>query len=129
MPLIRIDAVKGRSRREIRNILDAAHEAVSVAFKNARNERIQIYHEHPAGNLIAEGFEPGISGTDRLLLITLVVRPHSQELKLAFYRSLCQELGSRCAVQPRDVVVTVLTNSDADWSLGNGWQPFIHDFA
>jgi hypothetical protein len=48
MPLIRIDATKGRSEDEIRNVLDAAHRAMLAAFKVPQRDRYQIYQEHAA---------------------------------------------------------------------------------
>jgi hypothetical protein len=48
MPLIRIDALKGRSSEEIKTLLDAVHRAVLSTFHVPQRDRYQIYHEHPA---------------------------------------------------------------------------------
>jgi hypothetical protein len=54
MPLVRFDAVEGRSEAEIKNLLDAAHRAMLSAFRVPENDRYQIYQEHPQSCLVAE---------------------------------------------------------------------------
>ena len=54
MPLIRIDAIEGRSEERIRGVLDAAHRAMLAAFKVPQRDRYQIYHEHTAAHIVAE---------------------------------------------------------------------------
>jgi Tautomerase enzyme len=53
MPLVRFDAVEGRSEAEIKNLLDAAHRAMLSAFRVPENDRYQIYQEHPQSCLVA----------------------------------------------------------------------------
>jgi len=48
MPLIRIDAIVGRTQTEIDSLLDAAHRAVLSALGVPIRDRYHIYHEHPA---------------------------------------------------------------------------------
>jgi hypothetical protein len=44
MPLIRIDAVEGRTDSEVKALLDAVHRAVVKAFYVRDRDRYQIYH-------------------------------------------------------------------------------------
>ncbi|MGZ5823811.1 MAG: tautomerase family protein, partial [Hyphomicrobium sp.] len=48
MPLIRFDLIKGRTDKEIANLLDAAHEAMLEAFRVPVRDRYQIVQEHDA---------------------------------------------------------------------------------
>jgi len=57
--------------------------------------------------------------------VTMFSRPRTQEAKQAFYSDLCQELKASCGINPSDVVVSVVTNTDADWSFGYGRAQFI----
>jgi len=125
MPLIRFDAVEGRSPEEVKALLDAAHRAVLTAFKVPPRDRYQIYHEHPAQHLIVEDTGLGIERTRNLLVVTVVSKPRSEELKQKFYAELCRELQESCGIAPSDVMVSMINNSAADWSFGNGRAQFL----
>ena len=85
MPLVRIDAIEGRSKDDIKNLLDAVHRAIVSAFAVPQRDRYQIYQEH----------------------------------------YLCRELKTSCDIEPSDVIVSIVTNSDPDWSFGNGNAQFV----
>ena len=125
MPLVRIEAFAGRSQSEIRELLDAAHRAVLSAFKVPERDRYQIYQEHPQANVVVQDTGLGIERTKNVVIVTVISRQRSQEMKQAFYRDLCRELKDSCGVQASDVVVSIVTNSDADWSFGNGVAQFL----
>jgi len=125
MPLVRIDAVKGRTPEDIRKLLDAAHRAVVSAFKVPQRDRYQVYHEHPADHLIAEDTGLGITRTEKVVIVSVTIRPRVEAAKLDFYRELCRELEAACGIAPSDVIVSITINSDADWSFGNGTAQFV----
>jgi len=125
MPLIRIDAVTGRSQQEIQTLLDAAHRAMLAAFRVPERDRYQIYQEHPPSHVIVQDTGLGIERTSNVVIVTVISRPRSQEMKQTFYRELCRELKDSCGIEPSDVVVSVVTNTDADWSFGNGVAQFL----
>ena len=125
MPLVRIDAVAGRRQEQVKSLLDAAHRALLIAFNVPPRDRYQVYHEHPASHLVVQDTGLGIERTDQVVLVTVTTRPRRQEEKLTFYRELCQELEESCQIKPGDVVVSFVTNTDADWSFGLGAAQFI----
>jgi phenylpyruvate tautomerase PptA (4-oxalocrotonate tautomerase family) len=125
MPLIRIDAVAGRNPEQIKQFLDAAHRAVLSAFKVPERDRYQIYEEHPEGHLVVEDTGLGIPRTRNVVVVSVISRPRTQEAKQAFYEDLCRELKNNCGIEPSDVMVCIVTNSDADWSFGNGRAQFL----
>lgn len=53
MPLIRIDAIAGRTPEERKAVLDATHRAVLSAFGVHERDRYQVYHEHAPGELFS----------------------------------------------------------------------------
>jgi hypothetical protein len=63
MPLIRIDAIKRRTKSEIKSLLDATHRAVVSTFKVPLRDRYQVYQEHAASNFIVEDTGLGIKRT------------------------------------------------------------------
>ena len=125
MPLVRFDAVEGRSAEEVQRLLDAAHRALLTAFQVPPRDRYQIYHEHPALHLVVQDTGLGIERTRGVVVVTVTTRPRRQEEKLTFYRELCRELEESCQIKPSDVVVSIVTNTDADWSFGLGTAQFI----
>ena len=125
MPLVRFDAVAGRSQEEVQSLLEAAHRAVLSAFQVPPRDRYQVYHEHPSSHLVVQDTGLGIARTDQVIIVTVTTRPRRQEEKRTFYRELCRELEQSCGIKPGDVIVTLVTNTDADWSFGHGAAQFI----
>jgi hypothetical protein len=125
MPLIRIDAMEGRSKNEIKSLLDSVHRAVLSAFKVPLRDRYQIYQEHPASHMLVEDTGLKIKRTKNVVVVTVFSRPRSRKAKQVFYRDLCRELKQACGIAPSDVVVSIFTNTDADWSFGNGRAQFL----
>ncbi len=125
MPLVRFDTVAGRSAEEIRHLLDAAHRALLTAFKVPPRDRYQVYCEHPASHLVVQDTGLGIARTNQVVVVTVTTRPRRQEEKLTFYRELCRELEQSCQIMPSDVVISLVTNTDADWSFGLGASQFV----
>ena len=51
------------------------------------------------------------------------VEPGSAKQK--FYRLLVEELEKSCGIAPSDVMVSIIENSDEDWSFGLGRAQFL----
>ena len=125
MPLIRIDMIEGRSPDEIKTLLDASHRIVVEAFKVPVRDRYQIVHEHPPSHFIAEDTGLGITRTRKCVVFHVSTRPHEREMKQNFYKLLVRELETACGIPPSDVIVSIATNSDEDWSFGYGRAQFL----
>ncbi len=125
MPLMRIDAVEGRTDEEIAAVLDAVHRAMLAAFKVPERDRYQIYQEHKSARFIMQDTGLGFARTSKFLMVNVVSRARSAELKQAFYKLLCEELQRSCGIAPSDVMVSIVSNTDDDWSFGNGVAQFI----
>jgi len=87
MPLVRIDAIEGRSFQQIRDLLDATHRAILSAFKVPQRDRYQIYHQHPQSSMILEDTGLGIERTTNAIVVTLTSMPRSQELNCSFIKT------------------------------------------
>jgi hypothetical protein len=125
VPLIRIDAITGRTEAEVQTLLDAAHRAMLAAFKVPERDRYQVYTGHPASHLIAQDTGLNIPRTQKFVLVTVTTRPRSRAEKETFYKLLCQELWEHCAIATSDVMISLVQNSDEDWSFGNGRAQFL----
>ena len=125
MPLLRIDVLEGRSKAELKELLDAIHCAMLAAFKVPERDRYQIVHEHPAAEMRIEDTGLGIPRTERTVVVQVTTRPRSRLEKQNFYELLCRELNRCCGINASDVVVAMTQNADEDWSFGYGRAQFI----
>jgi hypothetical protein len=121
----RIDAIEGRSPEQIKNLLDASHRAILAALGVPERDRYQIYHEHPATNMVVLDTGLGIARTRDVLVFSITSSPREEEKKLALYGELVRELESSCGIKPSDVMISIVSNTKADWSFGNGEAQFI----
>lgn len=125
MPLLRFDVKKGRSNDEITSLLDAAHRAVLTAFGVPSRDRYQVVHEHEGSHFVVQDTGLDIVRTDKVVLVSVTSRPRTRAEKEAFYMELCRELKKSCQIEPSDVMVNIVTNTDDDWSFGHGRAQFL----
>src|SRR5271170_3215064 len=125
MPLIKIDALEGRTQSEVTALLDAVHRAVVKAFHVPLRDRYQIYQAHPKGFLVIQDTGLGITRTNKAVIVTVVSKKRDEILKRRLYKELTQELATSSSIAPSDVVVGIIENSAADWSFGNGEPQFL----
>jgi phenylpyruvate tautomerase PptA (4-oxalocrotonate tautomerase family) len=125
MPLLRFDLIEGRSEIELKALLDAAHRAMLAAFGVPARDRYQIVTQHPRSHMIIEDTGLGIERTAKLVVVQVTTRKRKKKQKEAFYRLLCEELERTCGIKPSDVMVTMVENSDEDWSFGQGRAQFL----
>jgi len=125
MPLLNIHIVKGRPAKAIVELQQVIHEAMVEAFQVPVRDRYQIVTEHEATHLVMEDTGLGFERTEQRVLIRMTTRPRSQEMKQTFYQIVTRGLTERCGVSPEDVMLSVIENSDVDWSFGFGKAQFL----
>lgn len=125
MPLLKFDLIEGRDEQEITTLLDAAHRAVLAAFKVPQRDRYQIVTEHKPYHFMIQDTGLNIERTRSLVVLTVVTSPRSTESKQAFYAELTRELEESCGIAPSDVIVSIVGNTTADWSFGNGVAQYV----
>ena len=125
MPLIHIHIRKGRTPDQVRLLCDAIHAGMVEAFGVPVRDRYQIVHEHDAHMLIIQDTGLDIPRTDEVIAIGVVSRPRSLDAKLKFYELVCKKLHDQCGIASSDVLISITTNTDADWSFGYGRAQFI----
>ena len=124
MPFLRVDAYEGRSQEQVKNLLDAIRRAVLSAFGVPRRDRYQVYQEHSESNFIVQDTGLDIERTRKVILITITSRQRTEQQKTNLYIKLVDELKT-CDIEQNDIVVSIVTNADADWSFGNGRAQFL----
>ena len=124
MPFLRVDAYEGRSKEQVQALLDAIHRAVLSAFGVPLRDRYQVYQEHSESNFVVQDTGLNINRTRKVVFIGITSRQRTEQQKTNLYIKLVEELKA-CGIEQNDIVVSIVTNSDADWSFGNGRAQFL----
>ncbi len=124
MPFLRVDAYEGRSKEQVKELLDAIHRAILSAFEVPLRDRYQVYQEHSESNFIVQDTGLGIDRTKNVVFIGITSRQRTEVQKTTLYTKLVEELKT-CGIEQNDIVVSIVINSDADWSFGNGRAQFL----
>lgn len=125
MPLLYFNVLEGRTDAELKAMLDAAHRAMLAAFKVPERDRYQIVNEYKPSRMIVEDTGLGIPRSEKVVVVQVVSRPRGKEAKQKFYRLLVEELEKSCGIAPSDVMISMVENTDEDWSFGLGRAQFI----
>jgi cytochrome P450 len=125
MPLVKVHVLKHRRPQELSTLMDTIHDVIIESFGVPPRDRYQILQEHEASHFRALDTGLDIARTDKFILLEIISRPRSQAAKVAFYDNLARELQARCDIEPSDVMVTMVNNSDEDWSFGLGRAQFL----
>ncbi|MCY8987976.1 tautomerase family protein [Bacillus atrophaeus] len=125
MPLLRFDLIEGRDEKQLKKLLDAAHNAMTEAFAVPERDRYQIVHQHPANELIIEDTGLGLKRSKDVVIISIVSKARTESQKETLYALLSQKLEAECGISPEDLMVSITENGDADWSFGLGEAQFL----
>ncbi|MGJ8526577.1 hypothetical protein LMG33818_002328 [Halomonadaceae bacterium LMG 33818] len=125
MPLIRFDMLEGRTDEQIGKLLDVAHETMLEVFKAPEGDRYQLVYQHKPAMTRIEDTGLGIQRTKDVIIISITTRPRTREEKVTFNKVLTERLHEHCGISPQDIMINYVTNSDEDWSFGNGEAQFL----
>ena len=67
----------------------------------------------------------GLTRTQDVVVITAISRPRSAEMKQTFYKLVAEGLEANCGISPQDLMISMVINSDEDWSFGLGRAQFL----
>lgn len=125
MPLLKIDVVEGRSDQQIKTLLDTLHTAMVSAFQVPERDRYQVLNEHKRDRLIIQDTGLGLTRSDNVVVITAISRPRPAAMKKQFYALVAEGLARNCGIAGEDVMISMVINSDEDWSFGLGRAQFL----
>ena len=121
MPFARIDMIKGKTPEYRAAVADIVYRGIVDVLKAPDGDRFVVVGEHTTGNLI---YDPKFLGFDRsgdflLIQVTSTVGNETAS-KLAFYKFIANELGTKLSVRPDDIMINMVFVDREDWSFGNG---------
>jgi phenylpyruvate tautomerase PptA (4-oxalocrotonate tautomerase family) len=124
MPLIRIEIYEGRSPAEVQLLADTVHEAAVKEFAAPPGDRFQIIQQHPREQMIMLDFGLGFKRTNKLVVMQIASQGRTVEQKQAFYAKVAELFEERGIAGPDDLIISMLDNTRADWSLARGRAQF-----
>mgnify|MGYP000716415383 CR=1 FL=1 len=125
MPLIRIDVIQGRSDDEIQTLMDTVQDCVVEAFEVPTSDRYQIVTEHKPGRMCLLDTGLGFERSERMVVVHVFSSPRATTAKTKFYKLLADKLEANCGLDPKDLLIAIMTNTDIDWSFGFGEAQYL----
>ena len=125
MPLIRIDVIEGRSDDEIQALMDTVQDCVVEAFEVPTSDRYQIVTEHKPGRMCLLDTGLGFERSERMVVVHVFSSPRATTAKTKFYKLLADKLEANCGLDPKDLLIAIMTNTDIDWSFGFGEAQYL----
>jgi phenylpyruvate tautomerase PptA (4-oxalocrotonate tautomerase family) len=116
---VRISLRAGKSPAYRRALADGVHQALVDAIGIPADDRFQVVAEQE--ELIYDRHYLGVErGDDAVFVHITLRRGRPAEKKQALYRRIVELLARDPGVRPADVLITLVENDSADWSVGNG---------
>jgi phenylpyruvate tautomerase PptA (4-oxalocrotonate tautomerase family) len=125
MPFVRIEIYEGRSPEEVQQLADTVHEAIVKEFAAPPGDRFQIIQQHRRERMIMLDFGMGFKRTNKLVFMEIVSQGRTADQKQAFYAKVAELFEERGIAGPDDLIISMVDNTRADWSLGRGRAQFI----
>ena len=125
MPLIQVDLQKQDDKKRLKNILDTIHECAVEAFEIPERDRYQIVSQHDPEEMILLDTGLGFERTKDQIVVRVTSKQRPREKKEKLYSLLCERLNLNSGIPPKDLLVSITENSDADWSFGFGKAQFL----
>ena len=125
MPLIKLDMIKGREKEEIKSILDITYNVMLEAFQAPKGDKYLIVNQHEDYEMEILDTGLGIERTDDVIVFTIVSRPRTKEQKTIFYKNLVNTLHEKVGIRKEDIMISLVENTDENWSFFNGEAQFL----
>lgn len=125
MPLIKLDMIKGREKEEIKSILDITYNVMLDAFQAPKGDKYLIVNQHENYEMEILDTGLGIERTDDVIVFTIVSRPRTKEQKTTFYKNLVNTLHEKVGIRKEDIMISLVENTDENWSFFNGEAQFL----
>lgn len=117
--------IKGREKAEIKEILDISYRVMLETFGAPEGDRYQIVNQHEDYEMQILDTGLGVERTENVLVFTIVTRPRTQSEKTDFYQKLADTLHEHTDIRKEDIMISLVENTDEDWSFFNGKAQFL----
>ncbi|GLB46149.1 putative tautomerase YrdN [Philodulcilactobacillus myokoensis] len=126
MPLMRIDVIKGHDQEFLKKLMQIAYRTQTDAFHTPVGDRYQVLTQHEPFEMQIGDTGLGYKHTKNVVIFNVIHRPKSTKEKQQFYTTLVNRLNQELHIRKEDVIFTMVSNHDDDWSFGDGEMQFIN---
>ncbi len=122
MPIVYFDIIRGRTRDQIRALLDSTQAALVEAWEVPERDRFQLITEHSPDEMIIQDRGLGIERSENIVVIHMINRrgERTRAQKEKLYEFLVRNLKRDCGLDPADVFIVNNDNENEDWSMAYG---------
>lgn len=125
MPLLKFDIIKGRTPEQVTQLLDATHEIIVKILNVPDGDRYQVVTQHEPYELILKDTGLGFKRSEQCVLLTIITKERPENFKEKLYDALSEHLQNTCRLAPEDLMISIVNNTDSDWSFGFGRAQFL----
>ncbi|MEU3527738.1 tautomerase family protein [Streptomyces sp. NPDC038707] len=121
MPFVRIDTL-GTDPARLDALGRAVQDALTETLGVPPEDLFQVLTGHDGtGSVLRYGTYPDIPRDDSAVFVAITLRAgRDADRKRAVYRRIAELVHERTGTEPRNVLITLTENGDADWSFGYG---------
>ena len=121
MPLVRVSLREGKPPSYLAAIGESIHQAMIETINVPKDDRFQVFSEHPADGLVFDPSYLGIARTEGIVIIQITLNlGRTVDQKRALYRAIADRLSRNPGIRKEDVLVNLVEVSKDCWSFGNG---------
>ena len=120
MPLINITLLEGKPESYLQAVGDTLHQALMETWDIPEQDRFHIFHEAKAGHFHINREMWDVQRSDDVIVFHFTTSPRTSEMKKAFFKRLPELLHEKVGIRPEDVFISLVSNTEEDWSFGNG---------
>jgi phenylpyruvate tautomerase PptA (4-oxalocrotonate tautomerase family) len=121
MPFVRISLKRGKSAEFRNNIAKSVHQALVSSFGIPENDMFQLIEELNEENIIYPQSYMGINHTSEIIYISITAKAgRTIDMKKLLYKTIAQNIFAATQHNKEDIIITLVENSEANWSFGNG---------
>ena len=120
MPLINITLIEGKPQSYFEGVGDTLHQALMETWGIPKHDRFHIFREISPEKLHIDREMWGVHRSDDVIIFHFTTSPRTTEMKQAFFKRLPELMHENLGVRPEDVFISLVSNTEEDWSFGNG---------
>lgn len=121
MPFVRISLKQGKSSSFKKSLSKSVHRALIDEFGIPADDLFQVIGEYDEENIIYPTSYMGIKHTSDIVYIAITAKQgRTVEMKRRLYQSIIQNISESTQHSVNDVIITLVENTEENWSFGNG---------
>ena len=120
MPFVRIYIDKETTKATKKKIADSIHSSLVESFKIPLTDKFQVFVEVDKGSLVFPDEYLGNQYSNIVFINITCKEGRTKEQKKSLYKLCTKKICENSEIKKDDVFITIVENSQDNWSFGNG---------